>query len=83
MSTAKKAGNLATVSRFPGFPPLVKHSANIRPADLRGLKAFRDDYPEAELRLLYRGEETRVVDGIRCLPCDDFLRALIPGRPFP
>lgn len=61
----------------------VKHSANIRPADLRGLKAFREDYPEAELRLLYRGEETRVVDGIRCLPCDDFLRALIPGRPFP
>lgn len=61
----------------------VKHSAAIRPADLRGLKAFREDYPEAELRFLYRGEETRVVDGIRCVPCDDFLRALIPGRPLP
>ncbi|MFL6292945.1 MAG: ATP-binding protein [Thermoanaerobaculia bacterium] len=61
----------------------VKHSATIRPADLRGLKAFREDYPEAELRLLYRGEEARVVDGIRCLPCEDFLRALIPGRPLP
>ncbi len=61
----------------------VKHSATIRSADLRGLKAFREDYPEAELRLLYRGEEARVVDGIRCLPCDDFLRALVPGRPLP
>jgi uncharacterized protein len=61
----------------------VKHSATIRPADLRGLQAFKEDYPEAELRLLYRGEETRVVDGIRCLPCDDFLRGLIPGRPLP
>lgn len=61
----------------------VKHSATIRPADLRGLKAFREDYPEAELRLLYRGEETRVVDGIRCMPCEDFLRALLPGRPLP
>lgn len=61
----------------------VKHSATVRPADLRGLKAFREDYPEAELRLLYRGEEARLVDGIRCLPCEDFLRALIPGRPLP
>lgn len=61
----------------------VKHSATIRPADLRSLKAFREDYPEAELRLLYRGEETRVVDGIRCQPCDGFLRGLVPGRPLP
>ena len=61
----------------------VKHSATIRPADLRGLKAFRDDYPEAALRLLYRGEEAREVDGILCLPCDRFLRELVPGRPLP
>ncbi|MFP5288820.1 MAG: ATP-binding protein [Thermoanaerobaculia bacterium] len=61
----------------------VKHSATIRPADLRGLKAFREDYPEAELRLLYRGEEALVVDGIRCVPCEGFLRELIPGQPLP
>jgi predicted AAA+ superfamily ATPase len=61
----------------------VKHSATIRPADLRGLKAFRDDYPEADLRLLYRGEEAREVDGIRCLPCHEFLLGLIPGRLLP
>jgi uncharacterized protein len=61
----------------------VKHSATIRPADLRGLKAFREDYPEAELRLLYRGDEAREVDGILCLPCDRFLRELVPGRPLP
>jgi uncharacterized protein len=61
----------------------VKHSATIRPADLRGLKAFREEYPEADLLLLYRGEEARVVDGIRCLPCEDFLRKLVPGSPLP
>jgi uncharacterized protein len=61
----------------------VKHSATIRPADLRGLKAFREDYPEAKLRLLYRGEEARIVDGIRCVPCEDFLRSLTPGQPLP
>jgi len=61
----------------------VKRSATVRPADLRGLKAFREDYPEAELRLLYGGEETLVVDGIRCVPCEEFLLELFPGRPLP
>jgi uncharacterized protein len=61
----------------------VKSSAAIRPADLRGLKAFREDYPEAELRLLYGGDEALEVDGIQCLPCDDFLRRLVPGQPLP
>lgn len=61
----------------------VKHSAQIRPADLRGLKAFREDYPEAELRLVYRGEETLRIDGILCLPCNEFLLGLIPGQPLP
>jgi predicted AAA+ superfamily ATPase len=61
----------------------VKHSATIRPADLRGLKAFREDYPEAGLRLLYRGEEALEVEGIRCVPCDAFLRRLTPGQPLP
>ncbi len=61
----------------------VKSSATIRPADLRGLKAFRDEYPEAGLRLLYRGEETLSMDEIRCLPCDEFLRDLVPGGTLP
>jgi uncharacterized protein len=61
----------------------VKHSASVRQADLRGLKAFRADYPEAGLRLLYRGDETLEIDGIRCLPCDAFLRRLVPGQPLP
>ena len=61
----------------------VKHTAHLRPADLRGLRAFEEDYPEASLRLLYRGRETLDLDGIRCLPCEDFLRALVPGKPLP
>ncbi len=61
----------------------VKHTGTVRPADLRGLRAFRDDYPEAALRLLHRGEEALEVDGIPCLPCADFLRRLAPGRPLP
>lgn len=58
----------------------VKHSTTVRGADLRSLRAFGDDYPEATLRLLYRGTEALEIDGIRCLPCGEFLRGLVPGR---
>jgi predicted AAA+ superfamily ATPase len=61
----------------------VKHTATIRPADLRGLRAFREDYPEATLRLLYRGREALEIDGILCLPCEDFLIRLVPGGLLP
>ena len=67
-----------------GFHALeVKHASSVRSQDLRSLKAFRDDYPEADLRLLYRGDEAFEIDGIRCLPCADFLLGLVPGMPLP
>ena len=60
----------------------VKHGTEIRPADLRSLRSFHDEYPQAELRLLYRGTETLEIEGIRCLPCERFLLGLRPGRPL-
>jgi uncharacterized protein len=47
---------------------------------LRGLKVFAQDYPESQLLLLYRGKERLLRDGILCLPCEDFLRTLVPDR---
>lgn len=61
----------------------VKNSASFQRADLRGLRSFRDDYPEAQLLFLYRGVEALRVDDVPCLPCDTFLRALVPGQPLP
>jgi predicted AAA+ superfamily ATPase len=61
----------------------VKHAGDVRRADLRALRAFGEDYPEAKLRLLYRGTETLEIEGIRCLPCESFLRGLRPGEPLP
>lgn len=58
----------------------VKNAARIRPEDLRGLRAFGDEYPEARRLLLYRGEDRRVTDDILCLPVTDFLRNLHPAR---
>lgn len=47
---------------------------------LKGLKAFSVDYPEAQLLLLYRGEERLLINNILCLPCDQFLQQLVPGQ---
>lgn len=54
----------------------VKRSARVHSRDLRALKAFRDDYPEASATLLYLGRERLVIDGITVQPCEEFLREL-------
>ena len=63
----------------------VKHSATVRRSDLRALRSFHADYtpPEARRLLLYLGDERLYVDGIVCLPCERFLRALHPWHTFP
>ena len=58
----------------------VKNARDVRREDLRGLKAFRQDYPECEPLLLYRGRDRLRVDDVLCLPVEDFLRSLTPGR---
>ena len=58
----------------------VKNASTVHRTDLRGLRTFCADYPEAEAALLYRGAERLRIDGIWCLPVADFLRALAPGR---
>ena len=61
----------------------VKNSNRIRAGDLRGLKTFLKNYPEASALLLYRGNEKLKIDTILCVPCEEFLLQLLPGRVFP
>ena len=58
----------------------VKNTRNIYPTDLRALRAFRDDYPEAETAVLYRGADRLRIDETWCLPVGDFLRHVGPDR---
>lgn len=60
----------------------VKNSPRVRPDDLRGLRAFGEDYPESTRWLLYRGQDRIRLEGILCLPAEEFLRGLRPGA-FP
>ena len=61
----------------------VKNAASVQRADLRGLRAFREDYPEVRPVLLHRGQDALRIDDIPCVPCADFLAGLIPGKGMP
>lgn len=54
----------------------VKNTSQISPSDLSGLRAFGEDYPEASLILLYRGERRILMKNILCIPVDEFLLTL-------
>ena len=58
----------------------VMNADRVWPADLRGLTAFGNEYPEAHRVLLYRGEYRHVWRGVLCLPVTDFLVGLTPKQ---
>ena len=60
----------------------VKRSSNISRDDLKGLKAFKEDYPEAECILVHHGGLPSRVEGVRCVPVASFLRQILPDQPL-
>lgn len=60
----------------------VKNSEKVHPVDLSGLRAFRQDYPESQTFLLYRGKDVVRLEDIWCLPCELFLQRLKPLCPL-
>jgi len=60
----------------------VKNADRIHPKSVKGLLAFKQDYPQADTCLLYRGKERIKIKGILCLPCEEFLVNLVPNKPI-
>ena len=58
----------------------VKNTATVRSQDLRALQSFHEDYPECTPLFVYRGDRRLLIDGILCVPGDEFLVNLKPGR---
>jgi len=56
----------------------VKRRARIERRDLAALKAFGEDYPEAERLLLSLCPEPMLIDGVRCEPLEPWLQRLRP-----
>ncbi len=58
----------------------VKNSRKVRQEDLVPLRNFIEDYPESKGIFLYRGKEKLKISNIYCVPVDEFLRTLEPGK---
>ncbi|MCA8975942.1 MAG: ATP-binding protein [Planctomycetes bacterium] len=61
----------------------VKNSRHVRPADLKSLAAFGEDYPEARRVLVYCGDARLRRQGVLCIPAAEFLAAVVPGQALP
>ena len=44
---------------------------------------LRRTFPDAKACLLYGGKDRLEVNGVLCLPCEEFLRGLLPDSPAP
>jgi predicted AAA+ superfamily ATPase len=58
----------------------VKNAAEIRREDVRPLRTLVSEYPECQPLLVHRGPDRLVVNGVPCVPVEEFLTALRPGR---
>lgn len=58
----------------------VKRGRDVHFSDLKGLKTFSEEYPEATPLFLYLGKESLRKDGILCLPLEKFLLHLRPDQ---
>ncbi len=60
----------------------VKNTTQAFKGDVQGLKEFYKDYPECTPLLLYRGSKRLVINGILCIPCEEFLLQVSPNKPL-
>lgn len=58
----------------------VKRSENLSPADVRGLSAFKEEYPEAKCLILHGGSHSIMYRDFPCIPLREFLINLYPDR---
>lgn len=56
----------------------VKNAARADSSAFASLRDFAEDYPQSRRYLLYRGNDRIKRDGVLCMPCEEFLRALRP-----
>ena len=60
----------------------VKRGRDVHSSDLKGLKSFSEEYPEAKPLFLYLGKHSLSKDGIFCMPLEEFLLQLRPDQPL-
>ncbi|MBN1413009.1 MAG: ATP-binding protein [Spirochaetales bacterium] len=60
----------------------VKNTRKVRSKDLKGLRAFHAEFPQATLLFLYRGELKTMAEQVHVMPVSRFLLHLDPSQPI-
>ena len=60
----------------------IKNSTQVRQEDIKSLETFGQDYQEAKLLLVYRGTELLKKKNVLCIPCEKFLKNILPDQPL-
>lgn len=58
----------------------MKNAWDVKPENLSGLWAFKEDYPEAKSLLVYRGREKIMSHGVLLVPAEEFLKYMAPSE---
>lgn len=61
----------------------VKRSANLGPDDVRGMAAFKEEYPEAQCCFVVLGKRRESYRGFPVIPIEEFLLQIDPEHPLP
>ncbi len=60
----------------------VKRSPNLGPNDLRGLAAFKEEYPQAQCLIVAPTKHPEIYRGYPIIPLEDFLLSISPNDPL-
>lgn len=58
----------------------VKRSAHLSPGDIRAMRAFAEEYPEATCFFVAQVKHREIYQGFPVMPVDDFLKTVHPDR---
>jgi predicted AAA+ superfamily ATPase len=61
----------------------VKRSPHLGPDDIRGLSAFKEEYPEAECCIVTHVKRRENYRGFPVIPFEEFLLGISPDLPIP
>lgn len=60
----------------------VKRNSHLSPDDVKGIKTFQKEYPEAQCCIVYGGSRKEKYHDILCIPAEEFLRSIDPEHPL-
>lgn len=55
----------------------IKRKTNVSKFDLKGLKSFKEDYPESKLFMIYGGNKRLFIDEVEVIPMEDLFKNML------